>query len=133
LLPSFPRSGGLGPVYEPPGARYAGPVHAEAAEVQFVGLAQLIEQRQMQTVPHNCRLPIAQPPPAGHAAAKAQLLRQFLPRDARTQYEDDAVECLLVAQPGPPALGQRCHHRQQWRELFIQRRADFLVLVSSHA
>lgn len=65
--------------------------------------------------------------------AKHQLLRQVLPWDARTQYEDDAVECLLVAQTGPPALGRRCHHRQQWRELFIQRRADFLVLVSSHA
>ncbi len=49
------------------------------------------------------------------------------------EYEDDAVECLLVAQAGSPALGRRCHHRQQRRQLFVQSCTDFLVLVSSHA
>lgn len=66
LLPSFPRSAGLGPA--------CAPLHAESAEVQPVALAQFVEQLQGQLVPHACRLPIAQSPPACHAAAKAQFL-----------------------------------------------------------
>ena len=70
LLPSLP----LGPVCGPPGAGNAGSIYKGTAEVQLVSVAQLRQQRHVQAVPYACTLPVAQPPPARHAAAKARFL-----------------------------------------------------------
>lgn len=87
----------------------------------------------MQRVPHTGCLPIAQSPPARHATAKAQLLRQLLPGDARAQHEQDAVERHLIAHPRTSALGRGRKCRQQRFDLLEQWRADFFVLVSTHS
>ena len=78
LLPSLTQSIGLGSVYSPPGgAEYAGSEHAESDEVQLLDLRSASSSfRQVKLVPHTCCVPIAQSPPAGHAAVKAQFLRQ---------------------------------------------------------
>lgn len=117
----------------PPGAGHAGPIHAGAAEIQLVRTAQFGQQRQMQTVPYAGGLPVTQPPPAGHAAAKAQFLGQVLPRRARAQHEQDAILGPLITQSRPAALWRRLHGRQQPLKPFVQRRADFFVPVFSHA
>ena len=46
----------------------------------------------MQPLPDAGLLPVAQPPPAGHARAAAQLPRQLLPGDAGLEHEHDALE-----------------------------------------
>lgn len=74
LVPSLPRSVGLGPVCGPPGAGHAGSIYTGAAEVQLIGAAQFGQQCHVQAVPCACALPVAQPPPAGHATAKPQFL-----------------------------------------------------------
>ena len=107
LLPSLPLSVGLGPVVRagacvlPPGAGHAG-----SAEVQLACTAQLVEQQQMQAIPHACGLPVTQTPPAGHATAKAQFLGQFLPWDAGAQHEQDAIEGRPVAHSRATVLGR---------------------------
>ena len=84
-------------------------------------------------MPYACTLPIAQPPPAGHAAAKAQLLGKVLPRCAAMQLEQDAIQGLLVAQPVSASLRRANGYRQQRLNPFVQRRANFFVFVFSHA
>ena len=61
----------------------------------------------MQTIPDALGLPLPQSPPAGHATAVAELLRQVFPRDAGHQHEEDAVEGGAVVALRPPALGRR--------------------------
>jgi hypothetical protein len=39
----------------------------------------------MQAPPHACALPVPQAPPAGHATATSEFLRQHLPRNAAPQ------------------------------------------------
>ncbi len=87
----------------PPGAGYAGPIDARAAEVKAPGASQL-SQHQVQLVLHPRGLPFAQPAPAGHSAAKAQLLRQILPGDNCAQHEENAVERKLVIQARTSSL-----------------------------
>ena len=79
-------------------------VHARAAPVERVGVPQAGEQRVVQPLPHAGGLPIAQPPPAGRAAPAAPLAGQHLPRNARTQDEDDA----------PPARRGRARAAPPW-------------------
>src|SRR5688572_1561871 len=43
-------------------------------------------------------MPVAEPPPAGHAAAAAQLLGQRFPRHAGLEDEDDAGQHLAIVQ-----------------------------------
>ena len=86
----------------------------------------------MQVEPHLRCLPIAKTPPASHAAAKAQLLGKFFPRDACAQHEHDAIESLLVTQSWPTAFGRRCECWQQRLDLLEERSADFFVLVPTH-
>jgi hypothetical protein len=50
---------------------------------------------------------IAQPPPARHAAAAAQLHRQRLPWTAGAQHEQHAGERLAIGDARPAALGLR--------------------------
>jgi hypothetical protein len=104
LLPSLPRSVGFGPVYGPPGAGDAGPIDARAAEIEAACASQLGQQHQVQLVPHPRGLPLAQPAPARHAAAKTQFLGQVLPGDACAQHEEDAVEGKLVIQARTSSL-----------------------------
>lgn len=98
---------GLSPVCGPPGAGNAGPIDTDPLEVELVGVAQFAQQLQVQCVPYTGALPVAQPPPAGHAAAVAQFMGQLFPGDAGAQHEEDAVEGRLIAQPGPAPLGER--------------------------
>ena len=74
----------------------------------------------MERVPHARLVPVAQPAPAGHAAAAAHLLRQHLPRDAALQDEDDPGQAGPVRHPGVAALGlgslgreERLDHRPE--------------------
>ena len=60
----------------------------------------------MQTVPHTGGLPVTQSSPAGHATAKAQFLGQVLPRRARAQHEQDAIQGQLITQSWLPPLGE---------------------------
>lgn len=79
----------------PPGAGQAGPVHAGSTEIELVSAAQ------------QGGLPVAQPPPAGHAAAESQRLGEFFPGDTGAQYEDDTVQGQLVAQARSASLERR--------------------------
>ena len=67
----------------------------------------------MQRLPHAGRLPVAQPTPAGGAAAKAQLLRQQPPRGTRPEDEDDSAEHGPVGDTGAATLGLRWFSRQE--------------------
>lgn len=66
----------------PSGARYAGPINTGTTPINLVVLTQPLQKGQMQLRPNAGGLPITQPPPARHPAAKAQFLRQLLPRNA---------------------------------------------------
>ncbi|KVH67215.1 hypothetical protein WJ41_01620 [Burkholderia ubonensis] len=59
LLPSLPRSVGLGPVSWPPGAGHARTVDACAPPIDLVMFAQAAQHGQMQLLPHARRLTIA--------------------------------------------------------------------------
>jgi hypothetical protein len=67
----------------------------------------------VQAFPDAGRLPVPQPPPAGRAAATAQLLRQEPPGTPRPEDEDDAAEGRTVWDPRPAAIRLRWLLRQQ--------------------
>ena len=94
LVPSLPRSVGLGPVSWPPGG--LAPM-SHRCWLNLVVLTQAHQHGLMQLVPYTRSIPVPQAPPAGHAASSAQRLRQVFPRDARMQHEQDAVESGFVA------------------------------------
>jgi hypothetical protein len=52
-------------------------------------LLQPSQQRLMQPVPLTCRLPVAEPTPAGHAGSAARLSRRHLSRDAGLEDTDE--------------------------------------------
>lgn len=85
----------------------------------------------MQTMPDPGGLPVAQPAPAGHAAAVAQFLGQLLPRDAGAQDIDDTVEGLLVAHAWSPSLGRGLHGRDQRFDALPQRGGN--LFATCHA
>lgn len=74
VLPSLPRSVGLGSVSWPPGAGDTRPVDAGTAPFNLVAVSKLREEGQMELIPETLLLPITQPSPAGHAPAEAQFL-----------------------------------------------------------
>ncbi len=131
LLPRLPRSVGFGPVYAPPGGSHTGRVQAGPAQVQLVGLAQFGQQDMMQTMPHAGGLPVAQTPPAGHAAAVAQFQRQIFPGDAGAEDVDDAVEGLLITDARSPSLGRGLHWRDQRFDALPQRGGN--LFATCHA
>ena len=57
--------------------------------VELAGGVQLGQQQLVQPLPDAGLLPVPQPPPAGHPAAEAELLRQVLPGDPGVQHEQD--------------------------------------------
>jgi hypothetical protein len=69
----------------------------------------------VQPGPDPGRLPVAEPAPAGHAAAAAHLPRQHRPGDAGADHEDDALERLAVVEGWTAAL-------RAWRSFGEQRR-----------
>src|SRR5438477_7653091 len=71
----------------------------------------------MQSVPDPGRLPVAQPSPAGHAAAAAQFQRQHAPGDAALEHEQDAGQRGTGWHPGPAAFRiGRWIRWQEWRD-----------------
>lgn len=78
----------------------------------------------MQTIPDAGSLPLPQAPPAGHATAEAELLRQVFRGDAGHQNEEDAVEGGTVVAPRSAALGRRLGRRQQWLKVLPKLLAD---------
>jgi len=64
----------------------------------------LVEQHVMETIPHAGALPIPQAPPAGHATAAAQFLRQQFPGDAALQHEEDAGQGGAIRKTGAAAF-----------------------------
>lgn len=93
LLPSLPRSVGLGPGSEPPGAGDAGTINTGSAQIRLVRPPQLLQQQLVQLFPGTGFLPVPQQPaPAGHAAATTHFLRQVLPRNPSAQDKNDAIK-----------------------------------------
>jgi hypothetical protein len=67
------------------GRGHAGPIDASTAEIKASCASHSASSIQVQLMPHLCNLPLAQPEPGGHAAAKAQFVWQVLPGDAHAQ------------------------------------------------
>ena len=80
---------------------------ARPAPVDGGLVAQPVQEPFVQLLPDAGRLPVAQPAPAGRAAAAAQLLGQQPPRAAGPEDEDDAGEGGAVRDAGAAALGLR--------------------------
>ena len=98
---------GLGPVHRAGAGRLAavGRPHEAAVDqrprpVDLVGAPEPVEQDLVDLVPGAVGLPVAQPPPAGHAAAAAHLAGQVLPGDAGLEHEEDAGQGLAVVDGG---------------------------------
>ena len=85
-----------------------------ALPFQLVERVQLGEQQLVQPLPHSGLLPGAKPPPSGHAAAKAELLRQMLPADPGVQHEQDPLLHLPVVERLAARIAETpLPHRQQ--------------------
>src|SRR5262245_8286007 len=80
-------------------------IHQEAGEVNPFDLAKMIQQDVMDVVPDAGKIPGTQPPPTGHAAAAVHLLGQILPRDARSQDENDPGKGLAILQGRTSSFG----------------------------
>jgi hypothetical protein len=107
LDPGLPRSTGFAPTSSPhtPGP-HADRVDGGPRPVDLAVVAQPVQQPMKQGLPHPDGLPVAQPPPAGHAAAAAQLLgRQQPPGHPSPQHIDDPAQHCPVPDSGPTALG----------------------------
>lgn len=74
-----------------PGAGHACAIDAHTTPVDSVLPTQPCEHGFMQPGPFTVVLPFPQSSPAGHAAAEAHLVRQFLPRYACEQHEQNAI------------------------------------------
>jgi hypothetical protein len=102
LDPGLPRSTGFAPTSSPPSGPHADRVDGGPGPVDLTVIAQPVQQPVMQGLPDAGGLPVAQPPPAGHAAATAQLTSgQESPGDAGPQHIDDPAEHGPVLDPGP--------------------------------
>ena len=83
-------------------------VDGSPGPVDLAIITEPVQQPVMQGLPDPSLLPVAQPPPAGHAAATAQLTgREQPPGHPGTQDVDDAAQDRPVLDPGPAALGMR--------------------------
>src|SRR6056297_263041 len=86
---------GAGPTPSAAGPREAA-VDDGPVPVDPVGALHLGQQHLVQPPPDTGPIPVAEPSPAGHAAAAAHLAGQVLPVDAGLQDEEDAGEALAV-------------------------------------
>jgi len=111
LLPPVHQAG-AGPLAAAQGPRER-TVEGRARPIDLVGGVQLGQEDLAELLPDPGGLPVAEPSPAGHAAAAAHLQRQELPRDAGLEDEEDAgqrlaiVEGLATRESEPPWLGRR--------------------------
>ena len=106
LEPALPRSTGFAPVSSPTPGPDTHAVDGGPRPIDLVVVAQPVQQPMMQGLPDAGGLPVAQPPPAGHAAATAQLLgREQPPGHPGAQHVDDAAEHGPILDPGPTAIG----------------------------
>lgn len=78
----------------------------------------------MEAVPDASVLPLAQPTPAGHAAAAAEVLRQILPRESSLEHEEDAGEGRAIGDAGTTPFGFGKFRWQQRCDDFPERVAD---------
>src|SRR2546429_2303965 len=76
----------------PPGAWYRGAINAGPAPIDLVMFTQASQHGLVQLLPDTSGIPVAQTPPASHAAAVAQGLGKVFPWNACLQHEQDAVE-----------------------------------------
>jgi hypothetical protein len=114
LDPGLPRSTGFAPTSSPTPRPHTHAVDGRSGPVDLVVVAQPVQQPMVQGLPHPGLLPVPQPPPAGHAAAAAQLLgREQPPGHPGPQHLDDAAQHRAVLEPGPAALGMR---RRGWQQ-----------------
>jgi hypothetical protein len=105
LEPGLPRSTGFAPTSSPTPRPHADRVDRRPGPVDLAVVAQPVQQPVVQLLPHPVLLPVAQSPPAGHAAATAQLPgREQPPRDAGAEHLDDAAEHGSVLDPGATPL-----------------------------
>src|SRR6266851_8046550 len=63
-----------------------------------------VQQNEVDHVPNSGVLPIAYTPPTSHAGAAAQFFRHHPPRDAPSEYEQNASEISPVAYTGSATL-----------------------------
>ena len=87
--------------FEPVRARSTG-----LGPVQLVRGVQLGQQQFVQLLPHPGLVPLGEPPPAGHAGAEPEFLRQELPRDRRVKHEQDPAQHLPIRQSFPTGIAE---------------------------
>jgi hypothetical protein len=99
----------------PPFGRHRRAVEARSGPVALLGFARSIRERGVQPVPAAGLLPVAQAPPAGHAAAAAHLLGQVRSGDAGLEHEQDARERRPIRPPrATRLLLVRPRRREPW-------------------
>lgn len=106
---------GLGPVSWPPGGLVP-KSHQCCPGTNRFGHVYASEQHGLvQLFPNNSGVPVAQAPPAGHAAAVPKRLGKVFPWNACLQHEQDAVEGGLIAdyELARTALGRRHEGRDE--------------------
>src|SRR3954470_18163486 len=86
--------------------------------VDPIRLVQLGQEPLVELLPDPGLVPVAEPPPAGHAATAAHLLGEILPVDAGLQDEEDAGQRLAVVDR--LAAGEAAAARLVWREQGLQ-------------
>src|SRR3954447_6164591 len=101
-----------------PSATAASPPEAAVDQrpipVDPIRLVQLGQEPLVELLPDPGLVPVAEPPPAGHAATAAHLLGEVLPVDAGLQDEEDAGQRLAVVDR--LAAGEAAAARLVWRE-----------------
>ncbi len=68
----------------------------------------------MKPLPHPGLVPLLEAPPAGHAAAAAHLLGEYLPGNSRLEHEQNARKSGAIVHARAPTLGFRRMLRQEW-------------------
>lgn len=81
----------------PPGAWYRGAINAASAPIDLVMFTQASQHGLVQLFPHTSGIPVAQAPPASHAATVPKRLGKVFPWNACLQHEQDAVESGFIA------------------------------------
>ncbi len=103
LTPALPRSVGFGPVSAPPKRLSVRAVDEVPRPVDRLRLVKPSQQDRLQFHPHGGSTPVAQSPPAGHAA-QPELRRQLFPPDPHfklMRIPSSTARCDLGGRPPP--------------------------------